>query len=726
MKPALALAVLCTFAVASCSNDLVREPIVVADSTQTAPPDSTTTSPGDSTKKKTPSVDSTKSPADTTKAPADTAKKPPIDTTTKPVPAPADSVSPTGRRPRLIWTPQRQAVWDRMRRENHPLYQVLVKNCQTAVNGSPRYDDFGLWCTILYQVTGDLTYARTAWNQFQSAVTSAPDANQVREYLTEHAIIFDWLYPALSPAERETAVTGLNAWASYALAIGTPTYVGGVRTSDSDASIGYYFGLATVDLATAGLSPQHIAWLSATQNAGWTGGPAVPVGGLDATGTNRQTLRNTIRQYVTGPASGGEWFESSEYNLGTQVLLAMGAAAVRTATGADHFPEVTAYLVDAASAQSYFVTPDLQQSVDWGDVQASRGFLEKMFERTTLLGTLAGETEWNSQGGPQAEGLLQALFSKYGVSGYGSAEPWPRFFLFDDPYAPTTQWSAGTVARYFAGTGDLLVHAGSGLFQARMAARPFVDHEVGYLGDFQLYLNGEWAITHPIGYGGGAQLGQGVNGLLIAGLSGMASRGPDAVQSGDNWWSITGSTSGLYYDLPYWDPPPSFLRMWRRTVVYLRRGGLDIIVVQDTIDADNPATLPSFSRYNAADAATISAAAGLVQWIIHAPVAPAINGPTASWQTPGGQPVSVTTLSPGSYTTAVLSETGVLYPGAFRPSELTGYQLRVIPTFVGGQVVLRHVIVVGPQQGLQVQLDGTTIRIGTTSVTIGATVQVTN
>ena len=723
MKPALALVVVCSLAVASCSNnELIREPIVVADSTQTTPTDTTKT-PGDSTTKTTP-IDSTKSPPDTAKTPADTTHKPPVDTTTKPVPAPGDSISPTGRRPRLIWTPQRQAIWDRMKQENHPLYQVLANNCQAAVNGSPRYGDRGLWCAIMYQITGNITYARAAWNLYQPAVTSPPDANATREYLIENAILYDWLYPALSPSERELAVTGMNQWASYALAIGTPNYVGGVRTSDSDNSVGYYFGLAAVDLATAGLSPQHVAWLSAGQGSNWIG-PAVSVGGLDATGADRMTLRNTVRQYVTGPATGGEWFESSEYNLGTQVLLAMGAAAVRTATGSDHFPEITSYLVDAASAQSYFVTPDLRQSVDWGDVQAARGFGQLLYLRTTLLGTLAGESEWNSMGGPHAQGLLQAIFGKYGMAGYGSAEPWARFFLFDDPYAPATDWASGVVARYFAGTGNLYVHAGSALFQARMAVRPGVDHEVSYLSDFQLYQNGEWAVTHPQGYGGGAQLGQGVNGLLIAGLSAMASRGPEAVQSGDNWWSVTGSTDGPYYDLPYYLPPPGFLREWRRTVVYLRRNGLDMIVVKDSVDADNPAGLPGFSQYSADDRATISQAAGLVQWIIHAPTVPTINGATASWQTPGGQAVTVTTVSPAAFTTSILPETSVLTASAFQPSEVNGYQLRVIPTYAGGAVVLRHVIVVGGQSPT-IQLDGNTIRIGSTAVDIGATVQITN
>ena len=157
-----------------------------------------------------------------------------------------------GRIPRLVWTPQRQAMWAQMRREGHPLYHVLENNCNLAVAGSPRYGDRGLWCTIMYQVTGNLAYARTAWALAQQYIEGPPASpNDVRENFIENAIMFDWLYPALSADEREAAVQGLNRWGDYALGINTPAYVGGVRLGDSDANTGYYFGLAATDAPQA-------------------------------------------------------------------------------------------------------------------------------------------------------------------------------------------------------------------------------------------------------------------------------------------------------------------------------------------------------------------------------------------------------------------------------------------------------------------------------------------
>lgn len=703
-------------AMASCGNDV--SPVA---HTRQQPVDSTT------------KLDSTSS--DSLQAKPDTAGKTRPDTTrpavdsAKPAAPPAgslDSLSPTGRAPRLVWTPQQQAVWARMRQDNDPLYQVLLKNCNAAMAGSPRYGDRGLWCTIMYQITGDLTYAHAAWTLAGPNIENpAPNSNDVRENFTENAILFDWLYPALTPAQREQAVTGLNGWAHVALDVNSASAGGGVRIGDSDANIGFYFGLAATDLATAGLSPSHVNWLNATQAA--SGLASVAVGGLDATGVNRLTLRNTIDEYVMDHAAGGEWFESSYYNPGTQVLLLMGAAAVRTATGIDHFPEITAYVDQAAQSQALFSTPDLRQAPQWGDVQNPRDFLGQGFRLSTFVGVLSGLTQaWSTPHAADAQGFLQAIFAKYGHAGFGTAEPWARFFLFYDPYAPANSVPTSTAARYFAGTGHLIVRTPQGLFDGRMSNHTFADHDVGYLRDFQLYRNGEWVITHPIGYLGGAQLARGTNSLLLAGLSAMYQRGETAVQSGNSWWSISGSTAGSNYPPTEWEPPPIFLRDLQSTVVYLERNGLDIIVVQDSVDGDDPRSLGQFTRYSATDQATITNAGAFLQFVIHAPVNPTVSSNVASWHTAGGQPVYVYTLSPAPITITSLPESSVLTASAFNASELTGYQLRMAPAFTGGSIVVRQVIVVGTDQPPPVSVSGSTVNIGATAVTFGSTIQVSN
>lgn len=638
---------------------------------------------------------------------------PPDPIPTDPGPPPA-TASPTGREPRLIWTAARQATWNRMVQEQHPRFQHVRAECDRARAGTPVYGDRGLWCAIYFQMTGDVGAARTAWALAAPLITAPPpSANDVRENFIENAILFDWLYPALNATERAQAITGLNGWANYALAIGTPQYVGGMRTSDSDAMVGYYFGLAATALATQGMAG-HVDWLNATQ----TGGPGtLPVGGLNATGVNRSTARNTIAEYVTVRAAGGQWIESSAYDPGTLQLLVMGVEAARTATGSDPFPEVQSFLREAISYNTQIVTADLRQAVQWGDEEHPRDFLGRLYKRVGMLAMMAGATAGTVESG-RAMGLIDALVQQYGMTGYGSAEPWARFYLLHDPYAARAAWEHA--ASYFAqGSGHLIVRAPGTLFSAMMASRTGVDHEVNYLANFQLYRNGEWAITNPLGYAGPAVEGESTNGLLVAGLSAMQSKGPVATASGPGWWALRGATQGSLYTGSYWQPPPVFLHQWERTVVFLQRGGVDHVITVDRLQMDDPRQLASFDRYRASDQARINAARGLVEWIIHAPVPPQQNGNRWSWSTPGGQPVVVTAL--GATPTAHVLDEGALWgtSGNFHASELK-HQLRLVPPFTGGQTVLRHVVSVG-SSAPNVTVNGDTITIDGVQVTVTAT-----
>ena len=638
---------------------------------------------------------------------------PPDPIPTDPGPAPA-TASPTGREPRLIWTAARQATWNRMVQEQHPRFQRIKWHCDRTKNGNPVYGDRGLWCAIYYQMTGDVAAARAAWGQAAPSLINAPPSeNTVREDFIENAILFDWLYPALTAAERSQAITGLNAWANYALAIGTPQYTGGIRTGDSDRVVGFYFGLAATDLATAGMVG-HVAWLNAAQ----TGGPGyLPVGGLHATGINRNTARNAIAEFATVRAAGGQWIESSGYDPGTVTLLVMGAEAVRTAVGHDPYPEVQAFLREAIDYNAQIITPDLREAVQWGDEQHPRAFAGRLFKRSTMLGVLAGATAGTVESG-RAMGLLDALAQQHGWDGYATLDPNARFYLLYDPYAPRASWQSNTM--YTAsGRGHLVVRTGSSLFSGMMPPPTGVDHSTKYLANFQLYRNGEWAVTHPIGYAGLSYEGESVNGLLTAGLSSMSSRGPDRVESGPGWWAITGSTSGSHYDAGYYNPPPAFLNGWQRTVVYLQRNGLDHVITVDRVDMQDPRQLPNFSRYRTSDQTRITNARGLLEWIIHAPVPPTGGNNRWGWHTPGGQPVTVTAL--GAAETAHVIDESVLWAGvtSFQASEKK-WQLRLVPSFTGGSTVLRHVVTVGSTNP-NISVNGDTITIDGVHVTVTST-----
>ena len=75
--------------------------------------------------------------------------------------------SPTGRTPKLLWTPERQAVWNQMRADNHPIWAQLKSNADRTGSSNPHYGDEGQWATIAFQVTGDPVYVQKAWAQLE-------------------------------------------------------------------------------------------------------------------------------------------------------------------------------------------------------------------------------------------------------------------------------------------------------------------------------------------------------------------------------------------------------------------------------------------------------------------------------------------------------------------------------------------------------------------------------
>ena len=61
--------------------------------------------------------------------------------------------------------------------------------------------------------------------------------------------------------------------------------------------------------------------------------------------------------------------------------------------------------------------------------------------------------------------------------------------------------------------------ASASLFSAHFPPNLNIDHAPSYFGEFQLYRRGEWAITHPLGYGAFPSFdGRGTNSMLVGGL----------------------------------------------------------------------------------------------------------------------------------------------------------------------------------------------------------------
>ncbi len=595
----------------------------------------------------------------------------------------AGAPSPTGRNPKLLWTPEQQAVWDRMRKDNHRWYRLLKETADRTGTKDARYGDYGQWATIMYQVTGDRAYAEKAWHQMNHSYNGGSflgtkevpnrGSDFTREHFMDFVWIYDWLYPALSPDRRKLYLDTLNFWAeasmgkvpAFRLDNGAPV-VWDRRLADSDQTTGDYFALVLLDFVTD--NNRH----------------ADPeVGGLVSDGPNLfKGMRNAIRHYAH-TARGGVWPESTEYNLGTMRLIFQGAQAVRMFTGKDHFPELTQFQRDAALGLLVDLSPDLKANYEWGDVQDIRTL--HMWKRITLLGMLTGILQEDGDMGAHMHQMLDELAAKYPAE----ATPWPAFYLFYNPYVPKKDWRGQVpLGQYAPGMGLLLYHNGwketDSLFGAHMLGLTEVDHEHAWFGDFQLYRRGEWAITRSVGYG---QIhADTINGMLIGGLSSSRGgvRGPVAQESAPDgsYAYLAGTTAGPYYDKYYGNPPPAFLHEWTRSLVYLttRDRTSDTIVVYDRTNAENPRSLPKFDRYHEYDRPYVDTFKNLKEWVLHARARPSEGVQGMEWRTPGGQQCRLTPLLPAERKVQVLDET-TLWPKGYpypQPSE-RAWQVRLSP-----------------------------------------------
>ncbi len=265
------------------------------------------------------------------------------------------AASPTGRAPKFLWSRQWQAGWNKARKESHAWYALIKSNADRTGTSNELYNDYGQWCALVYQITGERAYGEKAVAKVLPLVTPA-NANYVREFYIEAVILYDWLLPAMTAQQKVDYEARLNKLAEYSLGINQPVYTGGFRLDDSDQTVGQYFGLALTDLALG------TDYLSQSSQAGHL--PKTPLGGLD-TSDGTATVRNTIASYFA-KANGGQWIESTGYNLGTNKLLLMGVGAIRTATGQEHFPEAVEYFVALKQSLLADLTPDLSDSFQWG------------------------------------------------------------------------------------------------------------------------------------------------------------------------------------------------------------------------------------------------------------------------------------------------------------------------------------------------------------------------
>lgn len=589
-------------------------------------------------------------------------------------------------------------------------YKVVKTNAENGVYGP--YGQTAIWPTLMYQWTGDPAWATIAWNRVATeflpltALSTTPNlrGNFGREYAIEHVILLDWLWPALTPAQRTQYMDQIGNMLDANLT-GNVWVPDGYIPSDSDQTVGVYFGVVLFYL-THPEHPRAAYWY----NFAGSDETYVGTGGLTASAANRASARNAIKEYTTVLGAGGEWIESAAYNLGTVDLLLMGYEGVRTATSVEHFPEIAEWLPRLAKRQIAFWTSDLTQYYQWGDEEHPRDTAAVLYEWTNLDGMASGLLQGTTEG-EQLQGQLLDLVAKYGPTGNPSMQPaiTGRLFFVFNPYAQTADWRTDK-AFQASGMGLSLQRSGfspnDSLFAAHIAPRPerkAVDHFVRYFNDFELYRRGEWVLTHPRGYMGAPNTGLGTNSVLMHGFGDMYEfKEVIGAAAGDGYSYQAGTTGGAAVPTPYYDPPPVFVHEWTRSILYLP-GGTDTVIVHDRAHV---ADVQRRDRYYPADQALFDGAPSAKQWILHMPVAPTIGLSTVTWSTPGGQNVRWSPLLPEGviktqYDELVLrTSVDPVWRDYIDPAELK-YHVRLWPAVKQDWDTFLNVIQVGDAGGLE-------------------------
>ncbi|HEY6362709.1 MAG TPA: hypothetical protein VIX63_16490, partial [Vicinamibacterales bacterium] len=284
----------------------------------------------------------------------------------------------------------------------------------------------------------------------------------------------------------------------------------------------------------------------------------------------------------------------------------------------------TAWLEDAKLRTTYMLTSDFADPLQWGDEEHPRGVgLYKVQGLSMLFAD------------PVTNDLVHTLVALNGATGAGSAEPalnGARGFLRFDPYGPRVSRTTLPLHWFAAGQGILSARtsweADASHFFAHFpqdAECGYVDHTVNYHGDLMIYRKGAWALTHPLGYGGRPNIGEGTNGMLHQGWgTTMEFRSALVHQVWPDAHYLAGTVGGDVLPSKFYDPPPHWFHEWSRSVLWIP-GEPDLLVVFDRSHVQNPLELPKFTRYSVAHRAKMEAAFALRDTTWHVPVEPTIS-----------------------------------------------------------------------------------------------------
>jgi len=580
----------------------------------------------------------------------------------------------------LGWSTEQAQTWTRMQTENHPLFQTLKQKADATL-----YSDTGLYDGLYYLVTGDIAYAQSAYDAIshyngKDTGGDSPGRNGTRHLFGSMSMLYSWIADVLPATDKAHFKSILELWSDSIF------HVNGTRAVDSDESTGHYMGLVMFAIAIQtedpALSSELLNFIPDVETK-----KTRPVGGLDVTGNDRATMRNTIADYIN-ISQGGVWLESTYYNANTTRYLTEYAIAINQALGINKFPEITDFIPDLVESEILMLTPNAGDLFQWGDTQAPHS--PHAYHRLGLISFLAHYTQ---------DPRLNTLFDTYHASLVDSSA-FPHYLIYANPYAPREPLSGRD--HNAPGRGLAYHHTGwaanDSLFASAHFGSTHVEHAFENETNFGLYRNGEWVIDNPFGYGLKPKAS---NTLLISGglFSAKEARGQSAYEAGDDYLYHVGVTGGHVVYEDYYNPPPESLHEWTRSYLYLHHpDNTDSVIIFDRLNNSNPKTSENFSRYPTIIQDEINLHDAVTQLVFHLPTDNTTEtGNKISWQTDNEQTVYLTSFLSSSYSTDLINEQ-TESPNFLGPTiyeDQYKYQLRLAPSQKSGFQTMLNIVHVG-------------------------------
>lgn len=550
-----------------------------------------------------------------------------------------------------------------------PVYGPWIEGMANDLGVNGRYavyGDSGMSAAIRYWMSGDPKYANVAHQHINEAkrdTLAGYDPNYVRKYFIDNTLMGFYCWHGFTQQQQANVLALLKDWLHWCYGIGTPNYVGGSRTNDSDQTIGEYGGITYCQQ----LFPEICTDLPlATGGGGET--PHI-VGGLDPKGLDFDIIRDALAQ-ILAFAEGGQYPVSSMYNVGDDTQMYMKIAlGLKHITGRDHFPEVTAWWHSNAIATIHDICPNQKDVVHWGDEQYA--FL-RLWDWIVQVAMLARGLE---EDGDVAAEWMNFLFNELIVqrSELNRINPdvvlWLKLNAKAQDYRPVMP-----AVNHSPGVGYATLRLGwtpkSLLAMTMCPNMTGLDHVTNHTGTVQAFILEEWPFLNGISYGPSKSAGP-IASARYCNRSTMAMYGELAFKADPTgkWMLHVGHT----WDKPTvgYAPPDEWLHEGVRSIVVIPE--INATIICDRINCDDPRVLNADAKatvikYHPDYYADIMAARDLKEVLY-----PVANSPTvvggATWSTNGGMQCRLDAIASGGDLATYVDDLKTLYgdPNTWNP-----------------------------------------------------------